>query len=99
VEQLTSRYNRIVENRIIRPISLVFITLIGAIIFYTMLRGIIIVPQFIDLGIIKIYLYSLALLSAVLVCIFLADKLKQQDTKLSRIDVWEAQSLVLGFIT
>ena len=80
--------NMYLRNRIIRQISALSFGVIITFLIYVLVRGSITIPQYIDLGIIKIYLYSLTLLAAFLTCIYLLHRIQKQDAKLAAIDVW-----------
>ncbi len=60
-----------------------------------MLRGMVPVPQYLEIFGLQIRLYSLTALSGILTTIFLFDRFRKQDPKLKEIDVWEAGLVAL----
>lgn len=61
-----------------------------AALIWLQMRGIIQIPPYLDLGILKIQLYSFTALAGILAALFCADYLRRDIPHLAKVDVWEA---------
>jgi len=68
-----------------------------AIFVYVMMgiRGVVEVPRQLDLGFFSLQLYSLAIIGAVLISVWVFNLLRQEDKELCKIDIWEGLLVVM----
>jgi phosphatidylglycerol---prolipoprotein diacylglyceryl transferase len=72
----------------------------GVLFIWFQMRGIIQVGPFLDLGFMKLQLYSFTALAGILTALFIADRLRARSSGMEKVDVWEAAlyALIPGII-
>ncbi len=94
VKRFTDKAKQLLTFSNLRKLFVVLIALNLVILLTLALRGIVTIPQDINLGPLQVHLYSLALLTAFGVCTYLVSVLIEQEPVLKAADVWEGLMFV-----